>query len=91
MKILLILTAIVAVVGLSQLGDSSTAQPLAYADVSTIVNAKGVDYVKQVCDKAHRENNGASEELCGQLQDQTGTEYLCGSTSVNALCWVEVK
>lgn len=44
-----------------------------------------VQMVQQVCDIAHRENSGYSERACGDVQDQTNTEYICNSTS----CWVE--
>lgn len=46
-------------------------------------------YTKNVCDKAHDEDNGGSEELCGQLQDQTNTEYTCNNNA--SYCWLEVK
>lgn len=47
--------------------------------------------VKSICDKAHREVNGTSEEACGNAQDITGTEYICENNTPDADCWVEVK
>lgn len=51
--------------------------------------ASKVEYVQTVCDIAHDEISGASEQACGDAQDQTGTEYLCNH--INTSCWVEVK
>lgn len=42
-----------------------------------------------ICNTAHNEINGASEEACGAAQDTTHTEYLCSSTG--QYCWLEVK
>lgn len=52
---------------------------------SSSVRAVQVQMVQQVCDIAHGEVSGYSEEACGNVQDQTNTEYICNSTS----CWVE--
>lgn len=41
----------------------------------------------RVCQAAHKEISGRSEELCGRLQDETKTEFICGSYD----CWLEVK
>lgn len=47
--------------------------------------------VQAICDKAHREISGASEQACGSAQDVTHTEYLCDSIGFAAHCWVEAK
>lgn len=43
--------------------------------------------VQAVCDKAHSEISGTSEQACGDIQDRTGTEYICGQFR----CWVELR
>lgn len=55
-----------------------------------LVEAKA-SYVQTVCDKAHRELSGASEQECGDAQDKANAEYLCDGVSPSARCWVEVK
>lgn len=45
--------------------------------------------VKEYCDMAHNEISGESEEKCGQMQDETNTEYMCGYNYTE--CWLEVK
>lgn len=47
------------------------------------------DAVKAVCDYAHNQTNGETEEACGRAQDASNTEYLCDKNGNN--CWVEVK
>lgn len=46
-----------------------------------------------VCQTANSEINSASEKACGEAQDATHTEFVCGQVIVpRALhCWVEVK
>lgn len=45
--------------------------------------------VQRVCDVAHNEINGRSEQACGDIQDKYKMEYLC--SSIGDHCWVEVK
>lgn len=42
-----------------------------------------------ICQTAHNEINGASEQACGNAQDATHTEFLCDSTG--KYCWLEIK
>lgn len=42
-----------------------------------------------ICQSAHRETDGASEQRCGDMQDKTHTEFICSQTG--AYCWLEVK
>lgn len=46
-----------------------------------------VQMVQTVCDIAHNENSGYSEQACGDVQDQTNTEYICSHSGTS--CWVE--
>lgn len=55
------------------------------ANSSNQTKAVQVQMVQTVCDIAHNENSGESEKACGNVQDQTNTEYICNSTS----CLVE--
>lgn len=45
--------------------------------------------VKATCDYSRTVVSGYYEELCGRLQDQTNTEYICNATVTD--CWVESK
>lgn len=49
--------------------------------------------VYAVCNQSRQQINGAAERACGDIQDQTHTEFLCASRDMNANthCWVEVK
>lgn len=42
-----------------------------------------------VCNKAHTEASGFSENYCGQLQDENNLEYLCNYGGTK--CWIESK
>lgn len=54
--------------------------------------ARSIELVQLVCDNAHNEINGASEQACGLAQDQTHTEYLCDHyKNVPDVCYVEAK
>ena len=44
-----------------------------------------------VCNKAHREVSGFSENYCGELQEQYNLEFLCSDVTPQADCWVESK
>lgn len=48
--------------------------------------------VYSVCNDS-RMSPTITEQQCGDLQDQTGTEFLCeeANTSPTNICWVEVK
>jgi hypothetical protein len=48
-------------------------------------------YVQSICDRAHDEISGASEEACGKAQDEMGIEYLCTSRTNDGYCWTEIK
>lgn len=39
-----------------------------------------IEYTKFICDQAHAEIAGASEEDCGRMQDETNTKYTCNAT-----------
>ena len=41
------------------------------------------------CMKAHKEINKESEQKCGDMQDNTSTEFMCNKDGIN--CWLEVK
>lgn len=47
--------------------------------------------VQSTCDNARAEISGTSERECGDIQDRTGTEYLCKQAGHDFACWVEVK
>lgn len=49
--------------------------------------------VYAVCNQSRQELNGTAERACGDIQDQTGTEFLCSANNMeaNTHCWVEVK
>lgn len=47
--------------------------------------------VQSTCDNARAEISGTSEQACGDIQDRTGTEYLCRQVGHDYSCWVEVK
>lgn len=61
----------------------------AYNLGSVNFNKDSIRDVKAYCDMAHNEVSGESEEKCGQLQDETNTEYLCSYNYTE--CWLEVK
>lgn len=49
-------------------------------------------FVYAVCESAHNELNGSSEQACGDAQTKTDTEFLCTANTVGAgQCWVEAK
>lgn len=41
------------------------------------------DYAESVCDQAHSEIGGKSEDNCARLQLATGTTYSCNITGTN--------
>lgn len=41
------------------------------------------DYAESVCDQAHNEYDGRSEDNCARLQLATGTTYSCNITGTN--------
>lgn len=67
----------------------SPAKPQPYKDVNTILHAKELSHVEEVCNLAHSNINGDRERACGQAEDQAGAEYLCDSASISANCWAE--
>jgi hypothetical protein len=60
-----------------------------YRDSQKLLGANKIKYVQTICDKAHNEVSGQSEQACGDAQDRTNTEYLCNQTGTS--CWVEEK
>lgn len=48
-----------------------------------------VEKTLAVCNKAHTEASGFSENYCGQLQDENNLEYLCSYNGTK--CWIESK
>ena len=46
---------------------------------------------ESVCQYSHKVNSGRWEDACGQLQDETNTEFLCDELSADAHCWLEEK
>lgn len=79
-------TFLLFLTGIIILAILSTSQ-LIYANDNTYRTQ--ISYTKQVCDKSHNEISGSTEQLCGELQDKTNTEYLCNQTG--NYCWLEVK
>lgn len=49
---------------------------------------KQADTVETVCNYSRTVNTKESKKLCGDVQEQTGTEYLCNT---DGKCWVEQK
>lgn len=45
--------------------------------------------VYNTCMQSRGLNDGATEERCGQLQDQYKYEFLCTDITADAGCWVE--
>lgn len=74
------LTAMLAVIVIGQ-----------YHQVTARVLHDRTDYVQNICDVAHDENSGRSEQVCGWAQDHANAEYLCDGRSPSAHCWVELK
>ena len=60
-----------------------------YRDATQQLGTSKHEYVQTVCDIAHDEYSGESEQKCGDAQDQTNTEYLCNHSGTT--CWVEDK
>lgn len=59
-----------------------------------INNAAGESAAREVyavCNSAHQEISGASEQRCGELQDKYNIEFLCSDTSAGINCWTEIK
>lgn len=83
LKTNILLLPLVAVLALVVVGDFKEAR----AELATSKTA----YVQRVCDKAHKELNGQSEQECADAQDQAGAEYICSSYAANARCWVVLK
>jgi len=48
-----------------------------------------VEKTLAVCNKAHTEASGFSENYCGQLQEENNLEYLCNYGGSE--CWIESK
>lgn len=91
MRAIVLLAAVAALIVASHGQGAQANYPQKHIAAEGIANAKVLQAVQNICDKAHREINGTSELACGQAQAQTGTEYLCNGTSVNAYCWVETQ
>lgn len=58
-----------------------------YLGVRSQLEHARADYVYSVCIQAHHEVSGRSEQARGELQNETGYEFMCNKT--NTHCWVE--
>lgn len=76
--IYIIITAVLAVVVVNQ-----------FLDANKDLAQSKAEYAYTICNQAHNEVSGSSEEACGRAQDQTNTEFLCDHTGNN--CWIESK
>jgi len=74
MKTAIILTVVALFGALQLLHDIAEAMP---------VRVPSTQQTLEVCNKAHNEINAESEVLCGQMQDQTGTQYGCDINGQN--------
>jgi hypothetical protein len=77
----LILLALVSVLGMLTVNE--------YVDAQNDLFKNKLEYASYICNAAHNAIDGASENECGRMQDETGTEYLCNYNGQN--CWLEVK
>lgn len=53
--------------------------------------AREMSLVQSTCSYSREVTSGTWEDLCGEMQDKTNTEFLCSDLSSDAYCWVEDK
>lgn len=63
------------------------------SDAQVDVSQAKQELVYQVCEQARHEVSGESEQQCGDIQDSTGIDYLCGMADEygDRTCWVEAR
>lgn len=56
-------------------------------------NATAKSLVYAICQQSRQEISGASEQACGDAQDQLDVEYLCkeNNSLASNRCWTEAK
>jgi hypothetical protein len=91
-KVLIVVGVVVAVLLAVTYGqDTQGTYPQRHVSAVGIAHARTLQTVEDICDYAHHEVSGDSEQACEEAQFATGTEYVCSAPSPYADCWVEVK